>query len=130
MDPVRAAVLIEGKGIEGNADRSRFRQVTLLSREAWEQCMIELGTELDPSARRANVLISGVSLAEMKGRTLKIGDAELLVRGEVKPCERMDEAMAGLRSVMRPGWRGGVFAQVTRGGTIELGDSIQLTDSV
>jgi MOSC domain-containing protein YiiM len=32
--------------------------------------------------------------------------------------------------VMRPGWRGGVFAQVTRGGTIELGDSIQLTDSV
>jgi MOSC domain-containing protein YiiM len=130
MDPVRAAVLIEGKGIEGNADSSRFRQVTLLSREAWEQCMIELGTELDPSARRANVLISGVSLAEMKGRTLKIGDAELLVRGEVKPCERMDEAMAGLRSVMRPGWRGGVFAQVTRGGTIELGDSIQLTDSV
>jgi MOSC domain-containing protein YiiM len=126
MDPVRDAVLIEGKGIQGNVDRSRFRQVTLLSREAWEQCMNELGATLDPSARRANLLVSGVAFAEMKGRTLKIGDAELLVRGEVKPCERMDEAMPGLRNAMRPEWRGGVFAQVVRGGAIQLGDPVQV----
>lgn len=80
MDTVREAVLTEGNGIEGNADRSRFRQVTLLAREAWEQCMHELNAKLDPSARRANLLLSGVASAEMKGRKLKIGNAELPVQ--------------------------------------------------
>ena len=59
MDPVGAADLVEGKGVAGSVDRSRRRQVTILSREAWSACMTELDAQLDPSTRRANLLVSG-----------------------------------------------------------------------
>ena len=122
MDPVRDAHLVEGQGVAGSVDRSRRRQVTILSREAWDACMSELQASLDPSARRANLLVSGLELEGTRGRVLRIGNARLLVGGEVTPCERMEEALTGLRAAMRPRWRGGVFAQVLTGGGIRVGD--------
>lgn len=35
MDAVREATVVEGRGLEGDVDRSRRRQETILSREAW-----------------------------------------------------------------------------------------------
>jgi MOSC domain-containing protein YiiM len=125
MDSVAQATLIEGKGIEGSADRSRRRQVTLIQSESWQACMEELGVDEDPSLRRANILVSGIDLARTRGRVLGIGDTRLAVGGEVTPCERMDEAIPGLREVMRPDWRGGVFCQVTSGGVINVGDRVE-----
>jgi len=86
--------------------------------------MEELGAEGDPSLRRANILVSGIRLANTRGRTLAIGETRLAVGGEVTPCERMDEAIPGLLAVMRPDWRGGVFAQVIAGGVINVGDRV------
>ena len=86
--------------------------------------MEELGVEGDPSLRRANILVSGLRLAQTRGQVLAIGDTRLAIGGEVTPCERMDEAIPGLRSAMRPDWRGGVFAQVTAGGVINVGDQV------
>ena len=125
MDPVDAAELVEGQGVAGSVDRSRRRQVTVLSREAWSACMNELDADLDPSTRRANVLVSGIQLARTRDRVLRIGDARLLIGGEVTPCERMEEALPGLQAVMRPEWRGGVFAQVIAGGTVRVGDRVE-----
>ena len=125
MDSVTKATLVEGKGVAGSVDRSRRRQVTLLESESWNACMEELGTEGDPSLHRANILVSGIKLAQTRGRVLVIGDARLAVGGEVKPCERMDEAIPGLRAAMRPDWRGGVFAQVIAGGDINVGDRVE-----
>lgn len=124
MDPVREARLVEQRGLEGSVDRSRRRQVTLLEREAWERAMAELGADVDPSARRANLLIEGLALARMRGRALRIGEARLLVGGEVTPCERMDAEHPGLRRALRDEWRGGVFAQVLAGGPIRVGDAV------
>jgi MOSC domain-containing protein YiiM len=87
--------------------------------------MEELGVEGDPASRRANILVSGIRLAQTRGRVLAIGEARLAVGGEVTPCERMDEAIPGLRAAMRPDWRGGVFAQVIAGGIINLGDRVE-----
>jgi MOSC domain-containing protein YiiM len=128
MDPVREAELVEGQGVEGSVDRSRRRQVTILSREAWIACMAELGASLDPSARRANLLVSGLDLERTRDRVLAIGAARLLVGGEVTPCERMEEALAGLQAVMRPHWRGGAFARVISGGAIHVGDVVRWED--
>ena len=124
MDSVTQATLVEGQGVAGSVDRSRRRQVTLLESESWNACMEELGVEGDPSLRRANILVSGLRLAQTRGRVLAIGDARLAVGGEVTPCERMDEAIPGLRNAMRPDWRGGVFAQVMAGGVINVGDQV------
>lgn len=124
MDPVEEAQLIEGRGIAGNVDRSRRRQVTLLERETWDGVMSRLNGEADPSARRANLLIAGVSLAQTRGRMLRIGDTLLVIGGETTPCERMEGVLPGLRAALSPDWGGGAFAQVLRGGMIRVGDAV------
>ena len=124
MDPVRGARLVEGKGVAGSVDRSRRRQVTLMSREAWDACMAELGAELDPGTRRANLLVAGVDLEGTRNRILRVGDARLLIGGEVTPCERMEEAYPGLQATMRPHWRGGAFAQVLSDAEVHVGDAV------
>jgi len=80
MDPVAAADLVEGQGVAGSADRSRRRQVTILSQEAWAACMQELRATLDPSTRRANLLVSGIQLAGTRDGVLRIGDAPRVAR--------------------------------------------------
>jgi len=126
MDPVQSAELVADSGIVGNANQGGRRQVTIIAQEAWREMMQELDAALDPSARRANVMVSGVPLAHMRGAILEIGDVRLAVQGETRPCERMDEALPGLRAAMSPDWRGGVFATVLVGGTIRTGDAVVL----
>jgi MOSC domain-containing protein YiiM len=124
MDPRHRATLVAGEGLLGNADRSGVRQVTLLSTERWSEIGASLGVTLDPAVRRANVVFSGIDLEESRGRTLIIGVSRLIVRGETKPCEQMEEACPGLQSAMRPRWGGGAYAQVIEGGEIAVGDSV------
>jgi MOSC domain-containing protein YiiM len=123
-EEVPRAVLVAGSGIDGNADRGGRRQVTILSAERWAEIMAEVGAGLDPGTRRANLLVSGIDLAESRGRILRVGPCELRVRGETRPCERMDEALPGLREAMRARWGGGVFAEVVTGGEVAAGDLV------
>ena len=124
MDAHASVRLVAGDGIAGSVDRSRRRQVTIISREVWDELMATLGVNIDPSARRANLLVSGVVLAHTRGRVLSIGAARLLIGGELTPCERMDEVRPGLRELMRVDWGGGVFAQVLDDAVISVGDPV------
>ena len=124
MDPVEEAQLIEGRGLSGNVDRSRRRQVTLIERETWDRVMSALNGDADPSRRRANLMLSGIALASTRGRILRIGDALIVIGGETTPCERMEAVLPGLRKALAPGWGGGAFAQVLRGGVIRVGDAV------
>jgi MOSC domain-containing protein YiiM len=122
MDPVQEVRVSTDAGLVGGVDRSRRRQITLIEREVWDRLMRELGGNADPSVRRANLLLSGIRLANTRGRILRIGEARLAIGGELTPCERMDEALPGLRAAMRPAWGGGAFAHVLGDGVIRVGD--------
>jgi len=124
MDPRDAAILIAGQGILGNANKGGRRQVILLEEEAWGEAIAELGVDLDPATRRANLLVSGIRLEGTRGRTLRIGPTRLRIWTECTPCYQMDEAHAGLKEALRPHWRAGACAQVIEGGEIRVGDEI------
>lgn len=123
MDEVPEATLVAGKGLAGDVNTSRRRQVTIIEREVWEALTRELGVDAPPSGRRANLMVSGVRLPDTRGRVLRIGAVRLAIGGETTPCERMDEAAEGLRDLLRPNWGGGVFAQVLDDGIIAVGDA-------
>ena len=124
MDPVDAASLVEGMGVEGSANFGSHRQVTIVSLERWLEMMAELDADVDPSARRAELLVSGLDLERSRDRLLAVGECILRVGGETRPCERMEEAHRGLRDVMSRRWGGGVWAEVVRGGEVRVSDPV------
>ena len=124
MDPQTSAVLVAGRGLEGNANQGGRRQVTLIEEERWTDALLEAGADLPTSARRANLVIAGLSLEGTRGRILRIGPTRIQIWSECTPCERMDEARPGLRSALRPRWRAGACAEVLEGGEIRIGDTV------
>jgi MOSC domain-containing protein YiiM len=130
MDPVRGAQLVAGRGIVGNANQGGRRQVTIISREAWGNATRELGADVPPHLRRANLLVSGIELANTRGRVLRVGPCRLRVYGETKPCWQMEEAYVGLQLALRPDWRGGVFAEALDDGPIAVGDAVEWVEEL
>ncbi len=124
MDSVTRAELKTGRGIVGNADQGGRRQVTLIEEEIWRELMLALGGDISASARRANLLVRGIALANSRGRILQVGACRILIHGETRPCERMNEALMGLREAMRANWGGGVYGEVLDDGAIAVGDKV------
>ncbi len=126
MDSVDEADAIAGRGLAGNADRSRRRQVTIIDETAWNAAAAETGHNVDPSKRRANLMLRGVDLEQSRGRQLRIGNCLIRILGETTPCERMEEAQPGLRNALRRAWRAGVFGEFVDGGPLRIGDAAEL----
>ncbi len=124
MDAADSAELVTDRGIIGNANQGGHRQVTIIERELWDGMMLELESDLPGSTRRANLVVSGLSLLESRGRSLQIGECVIEIRGETKPCRLMEELLPGLQDAMRRDWRGGAYGVITSGGRLEVGDAV------
>ncbi|MFN8570528.1 MAG: hypothetical protein U0132_00650 [Gemmatimonadaceae bacterium] len=124
MDAVDRAELRAGHGLLNNADVGGRRQVTIIEAEVWQRHMTALGGALDPSTRRANLMVSDCDLRDARGRVLRVGSSRIRILGETKPCERMEEALPGLQAQMRPVWGGGAFGEVLDDGVVAVGDVV------
>jgi len=129
MDPVESAEAIAGRGLLGNADQGRRRQITIIDEAAWREAAAETGHDVDPSRRRANVMLRGIPLANSRGKLLRLGGCLVRILGETRPCERMEEAQAGLRKALSPNWRAGVFGEIVEGSTVHVGDCAELVEA-
>jgi MOSC domain-containing protein YiiM len=114
------------QGIVQDYRGTGLRQVTLLDLGQWQEVLAELGIDLPWYTRRANLLIVGIDLPATVGRRLQIGACRFAIGGETTPCQRMDELHPGLRQILSPGMRGGVWGQVLQGGPLRVGDSVQV----
>jgi MOSC domain-containing protein YiiM len=118
---------VAGAGLEGDHAGGGNRQVTLIEAEAWQAACRELGRDdLSPAGRRANLVVSGVSLAESIGKTLRAGECLIDVVGETRPCRLMEDYAPGLQQALGPETRGGVYGRVVRSGEIRIGAQVAL----
>ncbi|GGE36724.1 MOSC domain-containing protein [Actibacterium pelagium] len=122
---------------EGMADAS-FASVSILGMASLDALGERLQAQMDPRRFRGNLWLAGLApFAEldMVGETVRIGTAELEIRERIERC-RATEANpdTGIRDAntlqaLRQGWGHvdfGVKAVVTKGGTIQKGDKVEV----
>jgi MOSC domain-containing protein YiiM len=122
VEAVTHATAIADQGLAGDHAFGGRRQITILSREAWDSACHTFGSALDPRFRRANVMIAGVDLAAAIGCELHLGLVRVAITGETRPCELMDDhGHLGLQAALRKGQRGGVYGRILNGGELRIG---------
>lgn len=129
MQEIAEGLVSVEAGLAGDCKGAKFplRQITVLAREAWEAAAAEAGDGGLPwTARRANLLVEGVELPRGKGGVLRIGPARLEVTGQTYPCLRMEEVRTGLLRALAKDWRGGVTCRILAGGSIYLGEAVEV----
>jgi MOSC domain-containing protein YiiM len=104
------------------------RQLTILSESAWQKACAEVNADLPWTTRRANLLVDEVEFnAGFVGKTVRIGDVELVVTEETNPCSLMDAQHQGLTAALTPQWRGGICCNVVKPGDIKIGDRVEFS---
>ena len=111
-----------GAGIEG--DRYGDKDITLFEAEAIEDLKANTGIELQPNEIRRNVMTRGVSLNELLGHRIRVGEVEAVVTELCHPCSHLQKLTQPgvLRGLVD---RGGLNADVVTGGAIRIGDGVE-----
>lgn len=129
LTEVSEATAAVNGGIEPNHNVTAKRGITFIDKDRWQAAMVELNDNLPWHTRRANVLVEGLDLATLIGKTIRVGDAVVVtINGETEPCELMDKLRPGLRKALEPDCRGGVYGTVLEGGMFRVGDSITIQE--
>ena len=98
-------------------------QVTFISRDVLDGMCRELGVASpDYSALRRNILVSGVDLNSLIGKTFMINGVAFEGIEECKPCTWMDEAVK-LGALAYLAGRGGLRCKILIGGIIRCGET-------
>ena len=104
------------------------REVTLLEAETLDRLRQDHDLELGPTEHRRNLTTRGVRLRELLGQRFRVGEVVLDGVRDCPPCEHL-EGLLG-KPVMRPLLeRGGLRARIVEGGTIRVGDPIELVSA-
>jgi MOSC domain-containing protein YiiM len=135
VDVIRAIARV---GLEGDRyahgrghyqDDRVSRDLTLIEAEALESLAREHGIELAPGETRRNLTTRGVDLNELVGRHFWVGDVLCLGTRLCEPCRYLANLTG--KPLLRPlAHRGGLRAEIVRGGVIRIGDHARPDDDI
>jgi len=135
MQALTHAEAIAGTGLRGDryADgsghwspiRRKGDQLTLVEAEELEAIAAAYGLHLPPGATRRNITIRGIRLDGLLGRPFRIGDVECRGTRPCEPCSYLD-GLLGQDVLPVLIHRGGIRAEIIKGGEIAVGDVVQV----
>lgn len=123
---VPGAELQTGLGIVGDAHAGNWdKQISLLGIESIDK-MVARGAKVSPGDLAENITTEGIDLGTLKvGSKLRLGvNVELEITEFGKKCHGRCKIFEQIGDCIMP--REGVFARVTQGGTINVGDVIEV----
>ena len=135
MKSVTAAQAVAGRGLDGDRYYSKLgtysndagsgRDVTLIEVEAVEALKREYKVELEPGQARRNIVTRNIALNHLVEQEFRIGDVVLRGTRLCEPCAHMEKltVKGAMRGLIH---RGGLRAEIVEGGTIRVGDLIEL----
>ena len=133
MRSVANAQVVVGKGLEGDRYYSKLgtysnqagsgRDVTLIEIEAIEGLKRDYEVQLDPGQSRRNIVTRGIALNHFVEQEFRIGNVILRGTRLCEPCAHMEKltVKGAMRGLIH---RGGLRAEIIKGGTIRIGDRI------
>lgn len=124
---------IPGQGLAGDRRATGkptkpLNQVTLIEVESLIAAARDYELEIDPLLTRRNLLTEGVPLNHLVGVEFQVGP--VLLRGIelCEPCGYLEKCtFPGIKKALLH--RGGLRAEIVRGGKIQVGDAIRLAKS-
>lgn len=143
MEELSEAVLVPGKGIEGDryfkgngtySDRGGPREVTLIEMETLEALAANQPPKqdgpikLEPGDHRRNLTTRGVPLNHFIGKRFRVGEVILEGARINYPCKYLEELL-GMPLFMPLYNRSGLNCLIEVGGTIRPGDPVSLIES-
>ncbi|QDU28332.1 MOSC domain protein [Anatilimnocola aggregata] len=115
----------KGAGQKGKIDDEQ--QVTLIAAEAIAAACEESGLPITHLITRRNLLVQGVPLNDLVSKTFRVG--EVILRG-LQPCDPCGylekQTFAHIKQALLK--RGGLRTVVLQGGTIRVGDAVELVE--
>jgi MOSC domain-containing protein YiiM len=132
-DPLQAveqAEVAPGRGLLGDRYCRREgsgkadQEVTLIEVEAIEAAARDCGLSLAPGEARRNLVTRGVPLNHLVGREFAVGEVVLRGMRLCEPCGHLEKlTVAGVQKHLAH--RGGLRAEVVKGGVVRPGDAIR-----
>jgi MOSC domain-containing protein YiiM len=120
------ATLRSNLGIVGDAHAGPWhRQISLLANESIGK-MVAMGANVRPGNFAENITTQGIDLIKLSiGDRLRLGECiELEITQFGKKCHSHCEIFRQVGDCIMP--REGVFAKVTKGGSVNVGDTIEV----
>jgi MOSC domain-containing protein YiiM len=130
LHPVESTHAEPGRGLDGDRYRRNGsagrpdQEVTLIEMEALEALARECQIEIEAFKSRRNLMTRGVPLNHLVGREFTVGDVVLRGIRLCEPCDHLEMlTVKGIKDGLHH--RGGLRAEVVKGGTLRSGDTIR-----
>lgn len=137
--PVSTVDAIEGKGLEGDryanleGSFSKFhgkrRHLSVIAQETIDRVRDEHGIDLPPGQHRRNVVVEGIELHDLLGKTLQFGDIRVRVDSPCAPCAYLEKkTQPGVLAAFKAAGGAGIRAEILESGTLKVGDAVSILD--